>query len=321
MFGFRADGKKLKGLDPIQKIMPHIMSARHDSQNLCRYDTRCEAFDKFIKEQRELGHHFNYMHLVIAGAVRTIALYPRLNRFVMNGRIYHRKGGIYVSFVVKKSLSANAADSQVKLCFTGKETIYEIKDMIDEAIKANSKVSANNGTDKLARFLTFIPNCIIKFAVGTLKFLDKHGMLPNAILKLSPFHTTLFITNLKSIKGESIYHHLYDFGTTGLFISMGKEKMVPVVDDGQIVPGKVMTLDVVTDERFCDGFYFVTALKSLKKFYGNPEILCEGLEELPEDTEVIDIHSRRYKRKMKKAAKKAAKEQAKLEKVKKAKGE
>ena len=60
-------------------------------------------------------------------------------------------------------------------------------------------------------------------------------------------------------------------------------------------------------------------LKSLKKFYGNPEILCEGLNELPEDTEVIDIHSRRYKRKMKKAAKKAAKEQAKLKKE--AKGE
>ena len=186
--------------------------------------------------------------------------------------------------------------------------------MIDEAIKANSKVSANNGTDKLARFLTFIPNCIIKFAVGTLKFLDKHGMLPNAILKLSPFHTTLFITNLKSIKGEAIYHHLYDFGTTGLFISMGKEKMVPVVDNGEIVPGKVMTLDVVTDERFCDGFYFVTALKSLKKLYGDPNLLCERLEELPEDTEVIDVHSRRYKRKQRRAAKKANKELKKEEK-------
>lgn len=309
MFGFRADGKKLKGLDPIQKIMPHIMSSRHDSQNLCRYDARCEAFDKFIIEQRELGHHFNYMHLVIASGVRLIAMYPRLNRFVMNGRIYHRNG-IYISFVVKKSLSANAGDSQVKLCFTGKESIYEIKDMVDEAIKKNSRIEANNGTDKLARVLTFIPNCIIKFAVGTLKFMDKHGMLPNAILKLSPFHTSLFITNLKSIKGESIYHHLYDFGTTGLFISMGKEKMVPVVDNGEIVPGKVMTLDVVTDERFCDGFYFVNALKTMKKIHADPNVLCQGLEELPEDTEVIDVHSRRYKRKMKKAAKKAAKEAA-----------
>lgn len=308
MFGFRADGKKLKGLDPIQKIMPHIMSSRHDSQNLCRYDTRCEPFDKFIREQRELGHHFNYMHIVIAAAVRAIALYPRLNRFVMNGRIYQRKG-IYVSFVVKKKLSATAADSQVKLMFTGKESIYEIKDKIDEAIKENSKIDANNGTDKLARILTLIPNCIIKLAVGTLKFMDKHGMLPNAILKLSPFHTSLFITNLRSIKGEAIYHHLYDFGTTGLFISMGKEKMVPVVDEGQIVPGKVMTLDVVTDERFCDGFYFVTALKSLKKFYGDPNLLCDSLEELPIDTEVVDVHSRRYKRKMKKLQKKQQKEE------------
>ena len=129
MFGLRPDGKKIKNLDPIQRLMPHIMSARHDSQNLCEYDVRCEPFDEFIKKQREVGEKFNYMHLVIAGIVRTIAQYPRLNRFIMNGRIFQRKG-IYVSFVVKKNLSASAADSTVKILFTGKETIYEICDLI-----------------------------------------------------------------------------------------------------------------------------------------------------------------------------------------------
>ena len=283
MFGLRADGKKLKRIDPIQKIMPHIMSARHDSQNLAKYEVRCEPFDAFISEEREKGIGINYMHLVIAGLVRTIAKKPRLNRFIMNGRIFRRTGGIYISFVVKRKLSANAADSTVKVCFTGHESIYDVKNMVDEAIKSVNAQDDKNGTDKLATLLTIVPNSIIKFLVWCLKKLDKHGLLPGSILKLSPFHTSCFVTNLKSIKGEYIYHHLYDFGTTSLFVSMGKEKMVPVVDDDQVVPGKVMTLGVVTDERFCDGFYYISALKMLKEFYQNPILLCERLDMVEED--------------------------------------
>ncbi len=33
MFGYRPDGKKVKDLDPISKIVPHIMSARYDAHN------------------------------------------------------------------------------------------------------------------------------------------------------------------------------------------------------------------------------------------------------------------------------------------------
>ena len=128
---------------------------------------------------------------------------------------------------------------------------------------------------------------MIKFLVGTIKFLDKHGLLPRAIINLSPFHTSCFITNLKSIKGPSIYHHLYEFGNTGIFVAMGKEGLVPVVRKGQIEVGKVMPYDMVLDERFCDGFYFVNALNDLKKMYNNPTSLTMRLEELPEDVDVI----------------------------------
>lgn len=298
MFGWRSDGKKLKKIDPIQKIMPHIMSARHDAQNIAKYEVDCAPFDKFIKEEREKGTTFNYMHLVIAGIVRTIALKPRLNRFIMNGRIFKRKGGIYVSFVVKRKLSSEAADSTIKLCFTGRENIYQIKQMIDEGIKSVNTKDDENSTDRVARLFTMVPNFLIKLAVGFVKFLDKHGMLPKAIIKASPFHTSCFVTNLKSIKGEYIYHHIYDFGTTSMFFSMGKEQIKPIVDNNnQIVPGKIMTLGIVMDERFCDGFYYVSALKMLKDLFNNPYKLTEGLEKVEED---IPFDYKKNKKKNKK---------------------
>ena len=189
---------------------------------------------------------------------------------------------------------------------------YEIKDKIDNAIKETSKVAETNGTDKLAHLLTITPNFLIKFLVGTLKFLDKHGLLVNGIIKLSPFHTSCFITNLKSIKGPSIHHHLYDFGTTGLFFAMGKEGQKPVVRNDEIVIGKIMPVDIVTDERFCDGFYFVNSMKFLKRLYDDPSLMTENLEELPIDTEVVKSH--KLKKEEKKRKKKEAKELKKQEK-------
>ena len=296
MLGFRPDGKKVRDIDPIQRIMPHIMRQRHDSQNLTGIDLPCEPMDNFIKDELALGNGtYNYMHIIIAGIVRIIARYPRLNRFIMNGRIYARNA-INVSFVVKKGLSASAADTTVKLKFTGLETIAEVRDKINAAIMANNNMDANNGTDKLARLITFTPNLIIAFLVGLIKFLDNHGLLPMAIINVSPFHTSAFITNLKSIKGPSIFHHLYDFGNTGLFFAMGKEAMVPVVEGGEIVPGKRMPFQVVTDERFCDGFYFVSALRMLKDFYTNPAQMKEPLKALADDVKVIDRHSFRKNR-------------------------
>ena len=218
MFGLRPDGKKVKDLDPIQRIMPHIMTARHDSQNLTSYDCPCEPLDQFIRSQAASGVEYNYMHILIAALVRTIACYPRLNRFIMNGRIF-KHNQIQISFVVKKNLSPDAPDAVVKLDLIGLESLPEIRGKIHEAVTANNHIAANNGTDKLARLLTMTPNVLIKILVGTIKLLDRHGLLPGAIIKLSPFHTSAFVTNLKSIKGPAIYHHLYDFGTTGMFFS------------------------------------------------------------------------------------------------------
>ena len=290
MLGFRPDGKKVRDIDPIQRIIPHIMRHRHDSQILTGLELPCEPLDAFIKDELALGNGtYNYMHIIIAGIVRIIACYPRLNRFIMNGRIYSRNA-INVSFVVKKGLSASAAETTVKLKFTGLETIAEVRDKVNAAIVANNNMDADNGTDKLARIITFTPNIMIALLVGLIWFLDKHGLLPMAIINVSPFHTSAFVTNMKSIKGPSIFHHLYDFGNTGLFFAMGKEAMVPVVEGGKIVPGKRMPFQVVTDERFCDGFYFVSALRLLKDLFTNPAQMKKPLEELTEDVKVVDHH-------------------------------
>ncbi len=285
MFGKRSDGKKIKNIEPYTKIMPHLMNKRCDAQNFYKMPVNCEGMDKFIDEQRALGESYNYFHITVAAFVRLFAQRPQLNRFIMNGRIFKRNK-IMISFAVKKKLSDDAIDTTIKLEFDGTESIAEVKEKMDNAIKANATLSANNKTDKTAKMLTNMPNCLIKMVVGLIKFMDKHGMCPKAILNASPFHTSGFVTNLKSIKANYIYHHLYDFGTTSIFIAMGKEKYEPVVNfDKEIVPAKIMQLGIVTDERFCDGFYYVKSMRLFETFFNDPSILLTKLDAKVEDVD------------------------------------
>lgn len=286
MFGRRSDGRRIKNIDPFQKIVPHIMSARHDSQNSFSYEAECEALDVYIAEKREKeGVSYNYMHIVMAAMVRLLALRPQLNRFVMRGKIYKRDK-IYMSMAVKKSLKDDSPGTTLKVEFDGTESIAEVKQKADDAIRANATPKAYNDTDKTARKLTRVPNWLIRLGVGALKRLDRRGLLPKKIIAASPFHTSFFITNMKSIKSDYIFHHLYDFGTTGLFVAMGKETMRPVVmPDGSLGAGKRMGMGFVTDERFCDGFYYVTSFRLLKEMLLNPHILDQRLKAKTEDAD------------------------------------
>lgn len=284
MFNKRPDGRRIRNIEPLQLITSYLMKKRYDAMNMYEDTFPCEVWDTYIKEKEAEGIKLGYMHILIAGIVRMIALKPRLNRFVMNGKVYARPK-IWVSFVVHPELNEDSAGTTIKLCFEGTETILEIAEILNKAIeKETTKRVEENGTDKLARLLTSIPSPILSFVVNTLMWMDRHNILPKQIIELSPFHTTFFITNLKSLGINFVHHHTYEFGTTGLFFAMGKEKTIPVVKKNEHVSEKHMPFSLVSDERFCDGLYFALALRDLRKIMRNPAVLEQPLEKKIEDT-------------------------------------
>ncbi len=285
MFGKRPDGRVIRDLEPMQQIMPYILKTRTDSMNMYEDTFPCEPMDLYIKEKAEQGIKLSYMHIIIAAVVRLMALRPQLNRFVMNGRIYARPK-IWVSFVVHPTLQDGSVGTTIKLCFEGTESILEIAEIINAAIEKETTLrTGENDTDKLLRTLMKrIPGPFIKFVINTLMWMDRHNIMPKAIVELSPFHTSFFVTNLKSLGINHIFHHVYEFGTTGLFFAIGKEKAVPVVERGnEISIRKQMGFGLVSDERFCDGLYFALSLRQLRKFIQNPASLETPLEKKVED--------------------------------------
>mgnify|MGYP004705995905 FL=1 len=276
MFGFRSDGKRVKNVSLLFRIIPHIMKTRNDSQVYFRQDVPIKFMDAYINKKAQEGVKISYMHIIYAAIIRTIYERPWLNRFVMDGKTYDRND-IFVSLTIKKSLEDNAPETVLKLKFTGEETILDIKEKLENAIVENKDIKTKNNMDKLVYELGKTPNIILKLVVGIFKLLDKYGLLPKKIIELSPFHTSAFLTNVGSLGIDAIYHHLYNFGTTSLFFAMGKKKKDFIHEDEEIIEEKCISIAFVGDERICDGYYYASSFKLFNKYIKKPELLEKSI--------------------------------------------
>ena len=194
MFGFRSDGVRVKDIDAESMLIPYIMKTTNDATNYNVMDVRCEALDEWIKEKREKENEsFSYMDILVAAAVRVYALRPKLNRFCIGNKVYQRNG-LYVSFTAKRGLTDDSPDATMKMRFTGRENVYQVRDILNSAIK--NSITTANSTEKTANIFNAIPSFLVNIGVGFIKFLDKIGLLPKKIIEVSPFHTSFYFTNL-----------------------------------------------------------------------------------------------------------------------------
>jgi hypothetical protein len=276
----RPDGKKLKNVDPMYRVAAHIMDKRVDSMNMITIDIPYSPMQEYVNNKRKEGISVSHMALVIAAYLRTMAKYPELNRFIVNKTPYQRKE-IAVGMVVLQSVESHQG-TMSKMYFDKKDTIFDVNDKINTYVMENREAPEKNGTEKIIKFLLSVPG-LLTVGVKIFKFLDKYGLLPKFIIDMSPFHMSLGITNLASIRTNHIYHHCYEFGTTSVFMAMGNLREIPKRKGGEIVFEKSLPIGVTMDERICSGSYFATAFRYMKKMLANPELLELPPEELGED--------------------------------------
>ena len=270
----RPDGKRVKGLTPIVSIIPYIMPQRYDAQNTVTEYIDEEVIKQYIRETRRAGTRLNHMAVIMSAYYKAVQKNPKLNYFIMNRKIYERNH-FCVSFVMlKKRADGTPDETSLKIYLQPNDTVFTINERIQEAIAKNNDAAYNNKTDKFVSLLFSVPG-LVRFVVWLARNLDKIGLLPRFVIDLSPFHTSLFITNLASIKTSFIHHHCYDFGTTSVFICMGKPVPgYPVAN----MDKKVMPLGIVMDERICTGYEYATFCNDFRYYLRHPEEL-----ELPFD--------------------------------------
>lgn len=286
-FGDRYDGYRVKNVDPFFFIIPQVMSKRVDSQVYFSEEIDITALEQFVREHTNTDiPGLKMYHVLIASYIRMVARRPYFNRFVLGHRIYHRKQ-LTVSMAIKRR-SDREETTTLKIPFDPKDTLQDVVHKFNKMVEANKTVVDENGTDHVAKVLGHMPTFLLTGAIGFFKMLDRHGMLPKIINKVSPFHTSLFITNMGSLGIPPIYHHIYEFGTTSIFIAMGNKRTENEINlQGNVAPRRKMGIKVVADERICDGAYYAAGMRMLSRFLKNPQALLTPPETVAVDDGII----------------------------------
>ena len=273
-FGDRKEGRLLRSLDPYTKFMPYIMPTRNDGCNQYEESFEVTQVDRRLRALRREGYKgIGMLHFIIASYVRCVSMLPGVNRFVVGRRIFARNN-IEIVMTVKRSMSVDATETSIKVIFEPTDTIFDVYRKMNEKIDEIKSSDESTSTDDVAQTLCSLPRGILRLAVAVLRVMDYFGWIPQGLLDASPFHGSMIITDLGSLRLAPIYHHIYNFGTLPVFIAFGaKYHKYELNRKGELCDNKYIDLKCVMDERMCDGHYYSQFLQGMRYIFLHPEII------------------------------------------------
>jgi 2-oxoacid dehydrogenase/acyltransferase catalytic subunit len=270
----RIEGTPTPGLAPLRRMMPYLMQTRNEAYVLFSQEIASEPSRSFLGELnrgRPAERPVTQFHLVLRAITKAMHEFPRLNRFVVGGRHFDRKG-IWISFSAKTRLDLDAPVFARKMRFYPEESLAEMVDRIYDVLTAG-RAGKETTSDREVGFLLRLPGPLLRVVVRVGRWLDAAGLLPREMVEDDPLYASAFVANLGSVGLDAAYHHLFEHGTTPIFITMGRLHRAPfVADDGSVQSREVFVLKYTFDERTEDGFYAARALERLKYLLEHP---CE----------------------------------------------
>lgn len=179
----RPDGTRVKNASAIVSALPYIMPRRYDAHDYITEYAEMEPLRRYIQSKRREGVRISYMALILAAYFKAYQQNPKINRFIMNSKIYQRNH-FCVSFVILKTRADGTPDeTSVKIFFEDGDDVISINRKIEDAVALNQKKEHNNSTDRFANFMFSLP-VLPTLLVGLVKLLDRLGLLPRFVIDL-----------------------------------------------------------------------------------------------------------------------------------------
>ena len=281
--GDRRDATLLRNTDAMHFIMGIIYPHRADNEAYIAERVNLEPIKAYLAGKNVEGIPFKYtfFHVILTALVKTVTLRPKLNRFYANEN-YYQRNKITAGFVIKKEFSDGSEEAVALLEAKPDATIDTIHQEIYQRVHATRNEQKMNTTDNSMDILNKLPRFLSKAVIRFIRWLDRHGWCPDVLIGDDPNYSSVFLSNLGSIKLRSGYHHLTNWGTCSLFCVIGEKKWTPLYDaHGLVEMRETVDLGLTVDERIADGYYYSKSIRLFKYLLEHPALL-----EQPMNTEV-----------------------------------
>jgi hypothetical protein len=191
----------------------------------------------------------------------------------------YKRNEVTAAFTVKQEFSDDGGEV---LAFIHSKPDWTIDDLHDELhrqlLKLKDKSYADESTSFMDKFNS-LPKWISRPVLSTIMSLERRGVVIPALVETDPYHSTVNFANLGSIGLPGGFHHLSNWGTTSMFIVVGKAGRMPFAEGDQVVFREGVDLNITVDERIADGYYFSKSMKLLQYLLQHPDLLDRPFSE------------------------------------------
>ncbi len=279
-FGDRYDAYRVRDIDGLHFYMAYLMPKRTDAEVYINEKLDITELLKYIADKNKSGERkVTLFHCMIAAVARTVKMRPLLNRYI-SGKHYYMRKDISMGFTIKKQFTDHSEETLMIYKPKDSENLTAITDRLSPKVKEAKRVDKGQSVDDILNIVKKLPKFIMYIFMAFMRFADSHGLMPKAFSSVDPNYVTVMLSNLGSIKCDAVYHHLNNFGTNGIVITIGEMHKEQLPDEnGSLSTRDVVNIGVTLDERIADGFYFARSLKLIKHIFKNPELLDKTLGE------------------------------------------
>ena len=227
----------------------------------------------YIDKKKKEGYKYTYFHAFVLALAKTIYNRPKLNRFEKNRHMYQHDD-VVIAFVAKVEFTDTAKELMLQITIDKDETLDSLANKIRDKVNTlRNKKDKSKGANSAVDTLSSLPNPIRIPVIGLIKFLDKKLLLPKSLRDDDIYFSSAIITDIGSLKSDSIYHNNTNFGTASSITAIGEIRDVIKVIDGKEKTRKSCNFGINFDERIADGFYMIKSFKLLEYILDNPELL------------------------------------------------
>ena len=274
----RLDGVQITDLDGFHAIVPYVMPKRTEAEACSTETFDVTELCAYLKRRNEAeGTNLKLFHAFCTAVARTIYHRPKMNIFISGKRFWQRKD-ITLSFVAKKKFEDSSEEALMFIKVTPDMTIDAISRMIIGDVQSVRSGGTNDVGDNLD-FFAKLPRFVLEIVFFVLHRLEYHGIMPASLMSGDPNYSTVLLSNLGSIGAGAPYHHLSNYGTCSIMITIGtmhrEKKIMP---DGTEEERILLDATFTIDERIADGFYFAKSLRIARYLLEHPSAMEETIE-------------------------------------------
>jgi pyruvate dehydrogenase E2 component (dihydrolipoamide acetyltransferase) len=229
--------------------------------------------------RQKTGIRLTVTHLLAKAMAEALRRCPDANAILRFNRIYLRKR-ITISTLVVQTDGGKVDLTSAKIDDAEQKSLREIAAELEAAVqkvrqRKDEALEKSKGTiHKLPyAFLNFF-TWLISFFMYTLNWdMTWAGMPRDAF-------GSAIITNVGSLGLDTAYVPLVPYTRVPIFIAPGAIKDAPVVENGKVVPGKLMNVNASFDHRFIDGFHASILANTFREMLENPFEHFDKLDEV-----------------------------------------